>query len=170
MDQQRIGAFLKKLRKERELTQEQLAEHFCVSSRTVSRWENGNNMPDLAVLVELADYYNVEIREILDGERRNECMKQEEKENLLAVAEYSSEEKSKLLARMHILFLAGVAGFVSALIISGLGLKNTSPYEEIASFGLGVAFGIMIIGVIFTSRYAAKIRRIKLNLFKKMKQ
>ena len=41
MDQQRIGAFLKTLRKERALTQEQLAERFGVSGRTVSRWENG---------------------------------------------------------------------------------------------------------------------------------
>lgn len=41
MDQQKIGKFLKYLRKDKGLTQEQLAEHFCVSSRTVSRWENG---------------------------------------------------------------------------------------------------------------------------------
>lgn len=42
------------------LTQEQLAEHFCVSSRTVSRWENGNNMPDLDILIGLADFYEVD--------------------------------------------------------------------------------------------------------------
>jgi transcriptional regulator with XRE-family HTH domain len=46
MDQKKIGAFLKELRKEKGVTQEQLAEQFQVSSRTVSRWENGNNMPD----------------------------------------------------------------------------------------------------------------------------
>ena len=47
MDQKKIGGFLKELRNQKGLTQEQLAEQFCVSSRTVSRWENGNNMPDL---------------------------------------------------------------------------------------------------------------------------
>ena len=56
MEQQKIGLFLKELRKERELTQEQLAEQFNISNRTVSRWENGNNMPDLSILVELADF------------------------------------------------------------------------------------------------------------------
>ena len=91
MDQQRIGAFLKTLRKERALTQEQLAERFGVSGRTVSRWENGNNLPDLAVLVELADYYDVEIRELLNGERKGGTVKPEEKENLLAAAEYSAK-------------------------------------------------------------------------------
>lgn len=42
MNQQKIGVFLKHLRKDKGLTQEQLAEHFCVSSRTVSRWETGD--------------------------------------------------------------------------------------------------------------------------------
>lgn len=55
MDQQKIGAFLKVLRKQKGLTQEQIAEKFNVSSRTVSRWENGNNMPDLDVLIEIAN-------------------------------------------------------------------------------------------------------------------
>lgn len=68
MNQQKIGEFLKYLRKNKGLTQEQLAEHFCVSSRTVSRWENGNNMPDIDILIELADFYEVDIRELIDGE------------------------------------------------------------------------------------------------------
>ena len=57
MNQQRTGEFLKHLRKEKGLTQEQLAEQFSVSSRTVSRWETGSNMPDLDMLIELADFY-----------------------------------------------------------------------------------------------------------------
>ena len=74
MNQQKTGEFLKHLRKGKELTQEQLAEHFCVSSRTVSRWETGSNMPDLDMLIELADFYNVDVREIIDGERKSENM------------------------------------------------------------------------------------------------
>lgn len=56
MDTKKIGAFLKQCRKEKNLTQEQLAEKFGVSARTVSRWKTGSNMPDLSILVELADY------------------------------------------------------------------------------------------------------------------
>ena len=47
MDQMKIGAYLKELRKEKNLTQEQMAEKFGVSQRSVSRWENGNTMPDI---------------------------------------------------------------------------------------------------------------------------
>ena len=92
IDQIKIGAFLRELRKEKELTQEQLAEKFGVSSRSVSRWENGNTMPELGILVELADYYEVDIKEIIDGERKSEIMEKEEKETLRKVADYAEAE------------------------------------------------------------------------------
>ena len=94
MNQQKTGEFLKHLRKEKGLTQEQLAEAFYVSSRTVSRWETGSNMPDLEILIELADYYDVDIREIIDGERKSEIMDNETKDTLKKVAEYAVEEKN----------------------------------------------------------------------------
>lgn len=72
MNQKQIGLFLKELRKQKGLTQRQLAEILGVSDRSVSRWESGNNMPDLSILVELADYYEIDIREIIDGERKGE--------------------------------------------------------------------------------------------------
>ena len=96
MDQQKIGSFLKELRKEKNLTQEQLAETLNVSGRTVSRWETGNNMPDLSVLIELADFYDADIREIINGERKSEKMNDELKDTLRQVAEYSNEEKTEL--------------------------------------------------------------------------
>ncbi len=68
MNSKEIGAFLKQLRKEKGITQEQLAEILGVSGRTVSRWETGTNLPDLSILVQISEYYNVEIGEILNGE------------------------------------------------------------------------------------------------------
>ena len=53
MDQVKIGRFLKILRKEKGLTQEQLAEKFNVAGRTISRWETGSNMPDLMLICKL---------------------------------------------------------------------------------------------------------------------
>ena len=93
MDMQKIGTFLKELRKEKGLTQEQLAEILGVAGRTVSRWETASTMPDLSILIRLAEYYDVEIKEILDGERRNDTMDKELKETLEKVADYSEIEK-----------------------------------------------------------------------------
>ena len=65
MDQKKIGLFLKELRKEKTLTQSQLAEQLNVSDRTVSRWETGTNLPDLSILVELADFYDIDIEDLV---------------------------------------------------------------------------------------------------------
>lgn len=62
MNQMKIGVFIKELRKEKALTQEQLAEIFGVSRRTVLRWETGSNLPDLDILIEMADYFKVDLR------------------------------------------------------------------------------------------------------------
>ena len=102
MDQKKIGQFLQTLRKEKELTQEQLAEKFNVSNRTVSRWETGSNMPDISVLVELAEFYEVDIKEIIDGERKSETMNEETKETLVKVAEYTKEDKKQQYIKMRI--------------------------------------------------------------------
>lgn len=110
MDVKKIGGFLKELRKERGLTQEQLAEHLLVSGRTVSRWETGTNMPDLSILIQIAEFYDVEMKEILDGERRNEIMDKELKETLSKAADYSRLEKEKAVK-------AGSTAYVLTFIV-----------------------------------------------------
>ena len=100
MDLKKIGQFLKRLRKEKGMTQEQFAEMMGVSGRTVSRWETGSNMPDLDILIQIADYYEVEIKEILDGERKGEQMNKEMEDTVLKVADYSNHEKKRMAGRM----------------------------------------------------------------------
>ena len=170
MDLMKTGSLLQELRREKGLTQEQLAEKTGVSRRTVSRWETGANMPDLDILIELADFYDIDLREILNGERKSEQMNEEMKETLLQVADYSNEEKTRLLQRMHWLFIAGLIGFIVYMVILLLELENTAPYEAIGSFGLGIAFGMIILGVLFTSRYAVKMREFKMRLLNRNRQ
>jgi len=164
VDQKKIGAFLKELRNEKGITQERLAERMSVSNRTVSRWETGVNMPDLDVLIELADYYDVEIREILDGERKGGKMDKELKDTVLKVADYSNEEKERMTKRMHRMYLLGVAGFVIYMILDVNGLADSGASEAAASFGLGLAFGMLLVGVLYTSRHMSKIRAFKMRL------
>ncbi|MCF2681817.1 helix-turn-helix domain-containing protein [Faecalicatena contorta] len=160
MDQQKIGRFLKDLRKEKNLTQEQLAERFRISRRTVSRWETGSNLPDLDILIEMADYYDVDLRELLDGERKSEKMNKELEETVLKVADYSNEEKQKLTKRMHWLF---IGGFIAAVIYVVLVFTDHSN-NFLGGMCLGITFGMMIVGVIMTSKYAARIRAYKMRL------
>lgn len=67
MEQQKIGNFLKQLRKEKGLTQEQFAERFYISSRTVSRWETGRSLPDAATMPELCDLLKINLSELFSG-------------------------------------------------------------------------------------------------------
>ena len=96
MDLVKTGAFLRELRKEKNITQEELAEKMGVARRTVSRWETGANMPDMDILIDISDFYGVDLREILDGERKNKQMDKEIKETVLKVAEYENEGKKVL--------------------------------------------------------------------------
>ena len=80
MDQIKIGAFMKELRKGKGLTQEQVAEQLNVSSRTVSRWETGTNMPDISLLLEIAGLYGISIPELINVERKSEKMNEDVKE------------------------------------------------------------------------------------------
>ena len=122
MDQKKIGQFLQTLRKEKELTQEQLAERFNVSNRTVSRWETGSNMPDISVLVELAEFYQVDIKEIIDGERKSETMNEETKETLVKVAEYTNEDKKQQYLKMRKIIGGVLMGFGVFLAVSALAI------------------------------------------------
>jgi len=114
MNQQKMGEFLKHLRKEKGLTQEQLAERFYVSSRTVSRWETGSNMPDLDMLVEFADFYDVDIREIIDGERKSEAMNKEQKETLIKMADYCKGREKMLLRKMITIVMIGIIAWAAS--------------------------------------------------------
>lgn len=117
MDVKKIGGFLKKLRQEKKVTQEQLAEIIGVSGRTISRWETGSNMPELSILIQLAEYYDVDISEILNGERKGEVMNSELKETLLKVADYSEMEKKKALKAGNNAFMCMFGICVIAVVV-----------------------------------------------------
>ena len=117
MDQVKIGSLLKELRNEHSLSQEQLAEKFNVSSRSVSRWENGNTMPDISIMIELADFYDIDIRELLSGERKSDKMDENLKETLVMVADYTEEEKAKILKKVYICGQGVIITSAAALIV-----------------------------------------------------
>ena len=67
MDQNKIGNLIKELRKKNNLTQEKFAEKYGVTYQAVSKWENGKNIPDISLLKQICDDYNININDLLDG-------------------------------------------------------------------------------------------------------
>lgn len=71
MNQQKVGEFIKKLRKENHLTQAEFAEKYGITYQAVSNWEHGKNLPDIALLKQIADDFNVSIDELLGSEKKS---------------------------------------------------------------------------------------------------
>lgn len=124
MDMQKIGSFLKELRKEKGLTQEQFAEILGVAGRTVSRWETASNMPDLSILIQIAEFYDVEVSEILDGERKDDKMDKELKDTLTKVADYSEADRIKRAKISNTAFLVTLFVCVSTLLVQFVWFRN----------------------------------------------
>ena len=159
MNPKKIGAFMQSLRKEKGLTQEQLAEQFNVSNRTVSRWETGTNMPDISLLVELAEFYSVDIREMIDGERKNENMNQEEKDTLRKVADYAEKEKDILMNRVRIISFVGLGSLLSALLLVSFRIEQINSFFMcIEGIAFGMSVGALITCILFTTGVLRKIR------------
>lgn len=151
MDPVKCGNYLKTLRKEKGLTQEQLAEMLGVSNRSVSRWETGANLPDIDIIIILSEYYDVDIRDILDGENRtaehhaaersNEKMLAEEKEVIVKAVEYGSEKERGLSRRVFFAFLAGVAALAVSLF-AAFKLLNNAKGSGVLLFAGVLAFTV----------------------------
>ncbi len=113
MDQQKIGRFLAQLRKEKSLTQAQLAEMLGVSDRSVSRWENGATMPDISLFVPLCDALDMTLDEFLSGERQSRAPQAQV--SVQHMAEYTrhltarSRRRTALLAAVLTLTLLAAA-------------------------------------------------------------
>lgn len=167
MDQKKTGSFLRELRKEKRLTQEQLAERFGVTNRSVSRWETGSNMPDLSILVELADFYDVDIRDIIDGERKGEDMNKEEKERLMVVADYVENEKNTLLMRLRIFSIVGLVSLIAGLMMLVISRDNNLPiYDYLMGALMGVAIGALLVAVFYSTGVLENMRKRKRTLMR----
>lgn len=99
MDQIKIGKFIAELRKSNNWTQQQLGDKIGVTNKTISRWENGNYMPDIEMLQILSQLFNVSINELLAGQKLDDKeFRKSADENILAVSKqsvFSFEEKKQ---------------------------------------------------------------------------
>ena len=172
MDTKKIGRFLKELRNEKNMTQEQLAEHMYVSGRTVSRWETGTNMPDIAILLEHSDFYDVDIKEILDGGRKEQHMEKEREETILKVSEYNKEGNKQLIKRARILFVFSFIVSLINLIIEALHLEGEGFWYDLADFIRGFNDGfvlvLLVIGILYTTNRLNKLKEIKQRILKRL--
>ena len=167
MDQMKIGAFLKALRKEKDLTQEQLAEQFNTSRRSVSRWETGSNLPDIDVLIGLADFYELDLRELLDGARRNEQMNNEVNETALKVADYQVE-KNMQNAKLAIgFFIVGIVGCIFNEVLRFVDIGHSFFSGLVTGIAAGIGPAAMLFGLMYAADNMKKLKKEKERILDK---
>ena len=117
-------------------------------------------MPDLSILVELADFYDVDIRDIIDGERKGEDMNKEEKERLQLVADYAETEKNTLLMRLRIFSIVGLISLIAGLTMMVISRDNNLPvYDYLMGTLMGVAIGALLVAVFYSTGVLENMRK-----------
>ena len=138
MDTLKIGKFIAVKRKEKNMTQEDLAKVLGVTNKTVSRWENGNYMPDLSLLKPLSEALGVSLNELLCGEEDVDVKKADE--NISNITNYSKVVIEKIFKNIYIaLMFLGLFLIISALLV-------TSPESSWGSIYTAVGLCMFIIG------------------------
>lgn len=120
MDNKKFGDFIKELRKEKQLTQKELGEKLNITDKAISKWERGLSFPDIAVLKDLAEFFEIDISELLNGERGKKQEIDIEKaikeaiENYKNIEEKKKEKVQKVKKRIGVI---SIIIFVFALIL-----------------------------------------------------
>lgn len=156
MEQAKVGKFIAECRKNKNMTQAELAEKLNITDRAISKWETGKGMPDSSIMLELCNELDITVNELLSGEViKVENYNQKAEENLLKMKK-QKEEADKEMLRLEIvigymssitfLVLVFVASFIQMpsitrilLIVSGciafaIGLINAIKIEQTAGY------------------------------------
>ena len=127
MNQQKIGKFISKCRKNKKITQEQLAELLGITDRAISKWERGLNLPDASLMLELCNILDINVNELLTGEiiKKENYMKQAE-ENLIEL-QTKIEEQNKKLLNLEIIIglMASITVIILIMVVSFFQLDKT---------------------------------------------
>lgn len=140
MNQEKIGKFIADCRKEKGLTQMQLAEKLNITNRAVSKWETGKSCPDVSLMLELCNVLGITVNELLSGERiLMEDYQKKAEENLVEL----QDKKMKSQKRFKRMEMAGLA-IVILLIPVHFAINYFYPNNE----GTGIGGIILLIGLI----------------------
>ena len=144
MNQEKIGKFILECRKEKKLTQTELAEKLGVTDKSVSNWENGRNMPDLSLFKPLCEILDISINDLISGEKISKDKYQEKlEENIITTIDYTNK---KLLVKNNIIGILLLAfGIIIAITAMSIFPSESSWGSIYSLFGALVSMSGIII-------------------------
>lgn len=152
MNQLVTGKFIAHKRKEKNLTQEQLAEKLGVSNKTISKWENGKCMPDYAVVKSLCEELEITVAELMDGEvKEDKSMRAYDEDQIMDLLRRTQElEKQKNMLFGIILIVMGIAMQALSYNVGGSAFR-----DFVSGLLLGMSIVEMLVGVYVVARSLA---------------
>ncbi|MDE6606594.1 MAG: helix-turn-helix domain-containing protein [Lachnospiraceae bacterium] len=143
MDQIAVGRFITKKRKEKNLTQEQLAEKIGVSNKTISKWETGKCMPDYCIVEILCQELSITLAELINGEEDEKSIHTYDNQNVLELLKEKQQLKNKKLLLIGVIFIImGIAKLVLSKILGGTGFQ-----AALSGILLGVSVPEILLGI-----------------------
>ena len=140
MDQVKIGRFIAECRKNKNLTQAQLAEKLNITDRAVSKWETGKSMPDSSIMLELCEILNITVNDLLCGEKNiMENYNQKNEQLLLDMAKELEQKNKTIWTSMWAIMIVSITALIAGLFIAAL-LIPEGVWQLVTILGLCVIF------------------------------
>ncbi len=163
MNQEKIGKYIATCRKENKLTQEQLAEKLGVSSKSVSRWENGKTMPDVSLFQQLCKELNITINDLLSGETMNENKFDLSADRLVDYSKYIKlrEKKKLVVLSVGLIILIGLFLIVLVLIFNKTFFRSSYELDYLKNISIPIPRYSYYRGTGGMEGYTTKLKTLK---------
>ena len=145
MDQLKIGKFIARMRKEKGLTQKQLADALLISDKTVSKWECGNGMPEVSLMMPLCETLGITVNELLSAKRLSTSDYQKNaEENIMKLIKEKQEAKFRMIIEVFVIFITLLS---SCSLVCITGLVDLKTSVRIALIVISIVIFVVGIGV-----------------------
>ena len=140
MDQLKIGKFIAECRKQKQLTQLQLADKLGITDKAISKWERGIAMPDTSIMLELCDILCISVNELLNGEMINMENSNEKNEQLLLDMAKELETKNKIIwSSMWAIIIVSMTALIAGIFIAAF-LIPEGIWQLVTIIGICIVF------------------------------
>lgn len=146
--QERTGRFIAECRKEKGLTQRELAEKLSLSDKTISKWETGNGMPDSAIMQPLCELLGINVNELLSGEKLSEGSYNGKAEEIMVeLIKENEQAKGSKIGTTIVLVLGLLMSAVAIVGTIGLQPRNIAYFLDIPSLFYVIGFLLLCLGL-----------------------
>ena len=149
MNQIKIGRFIADRRKEMKLTQKQMSEQLDISDKTISKWECGRGLPEVALMMPLCNCLCINVNELLSGENLSEENYHEKaEENLMNLVKEKEESKKKIILSVTVAMTCVLAGATLILVAGLLEMPTIARIGLIVIASVVMFAGICVAGIL----------------------